>query len=65
MTTCPAFVHFVKGEAYFLLPAAALSIRRKAMEKVKKYAPFLTSRWWVLHTVAIAAAYAVGALLWG
>lgn len=27
--------------------------------------PFLSMRWWLLHTVAIAAVYALGHLLWG
>ena len=30
---------------------------------MKKYAPFLTPRWWVLHTAGIAAVYAIGHLL--
>jgi hypothetical protein len=32
---------------------------------VKKYAPFPTARWWVLHCAAIAAVYAAGHLLLG
>jgi hypothetical protein len=32
---------------------------------VRHYAPFLTSRWWLLHTAAIAAVYAVGHWLFG
>jgi len=32
---------------------------------MKRYAPFLTPAWWVLHTVAIAAVYALGHLLFG
>jgi len=33
------------------------------MSQVKKYAPFLSVRWWVLHTVAVAAVYAAGSIL--
>jgi len=29
---------------------------------MKKYAPFPTARWWVLHFAAIAAVYAAGHL---
>jgi hypothetical protein len=32
---------------------------------MKKYAPFLTTGWWVLHTVGIAAVYAIGHLWLG
>jgi hypothetical protein len=32
---------------------------------MKKYAPFPTTRWWVLHTFTIAAVYAAGHLLLG
>jgi len=35
------------------------------MKQVKKYAPFLTPRWWLLHTVAVAAVYAAGRILLG
>ena len=35
------------------------------MAQVKKYAPFLTARWWVLHTAAIAAVYTAGHILMG
>ena len=35
------------------------------MKHVKKYAPFLTFRWWLLHTAAIAAVYTAGHLLAG
>ena len=35
------------------------------MAQVKKYAPFLTTRWWILHMVAIAAVYAAGHFLVG
>ena len=30
---------------------------------MRKYAPFLTPRWWVLHTIGIAAMYTIGHLL--
>ena len=30
---------------------------------MRKYAPFLTPGWWALHTVGIAAVYAIGHLL--
>jgi hypothetical protein len=33
------------------------------MSPVKKYAPFLSVRWWILHTAAVAAVYAAGNLL--
>ena len=33
------------------------------MGQVKKYAPFLYTRWWILHTAAVAAVYAAGAVL--
>jgi hypothetical protein len=39
--------------------------RGTIMAQVKKFAPFLTTRWWILHTVAIAAVYAAGHLLAG
>jgi hypothetical protein len=39
--------------------------RRKLMKQVRKYAPFLSARWWLLHTGAIAAVYAAGSLLAG
>ena len=39
--------------------------RGTIMAQVKKFAPFLTARWWILHTVAIAAVYAAGHLLMG
>jgi len=32
---------------------------------MKRYAPFPTPRWWLLHTAAIAAVYALGHLLLG
>jgi hypothetical protein len=32
---------------------------------MKKYAPFLSARWWFLHFVAIAAVYTLGHLLLG
>jgi len=32
---------------------------------MKRYAPFPTTRWWVLHAVAIAAVYALGHLALG
>jgi hypothetical protein len=32
---------------------------------MKKYTPFLTPGWWVLHTVGIAVVYAIGHLLLG
>ncbi|MBE0616453.1 MAG: hypothetical protein IH608_00815 [Proteobacteria bacterium] len=32
---------------------------------VRRYAPLLTSRWWLLHTISIAAVYAIGHLLFG
>ncbi len=32
---------------------------------MKKYAPFPTARWWVLHTAAVAAVYTVGHVLLG
>ena len=35
------------------------------MPQVRKFAPFLTFRWWLLHTAAIAAVYAAGYILWG
>lgn len=35
------------------------------MSTVRKYAPFLTPRWWILHTVGIAVVYTVGRLLLG
>lgn len=35
------------------------------MAQVKKFAPFLTTRWWILHTAAVAAVYAAGHLLMG
>lgn len=35
------------------------------MPTTKKYAPFLTFRWWLLHTVAIATVYTLGHLLGG
>lgn len=35
------------------------------MKQVKKYAPFLTPRWWLLHTAAVAAVYAAGHILLG
>ena len=31
----------------------------------KKFAPFLTVRWWFLHTLAVAAVYAAGHLMLG
>ena len=30
---------------------------------MRKFAPLLTPRWWVLHTVGIAAVYTIGHLL--
>ncbi len=35
------------------------------MKEVVKFAPFLTFRWWLLHTAAIAAVYAAGQILTG
>lgn len=32
---------------------------------MRKYAPFLTARWWLLHLVAISAVYTLGHLLLG
>jgi hypothetical protein len=32
---------------------------------MKTYAPFLTTRWWVLHAAAIAAVYAAGRVFFG
>jgi hypothetical protein len=32
---------------------------------MRKFAPFLTTRWWALHSVAVAAVYAAGRLLLG
>lgn len=32
---------------------------------MKKYAPFGTTRWWLLHLVAVSAVYAAGNLLLG
>jgi hypothetical protein len=32
---------------------------------MKKYAPFPTTRWWVLHAGAIAAVYTAGRMLLG
>jgi hypothetical protein len=32
---------------------------------MKKYAPFLSARWWILHTVGVAAVYAAGNLWLG
>jgi hypothetical protein len=32
---------------------------------MKKYAPFPTARWWVLHAAAITAVYAAGHLFFG
>jgi hypothetical protein len=32
---------------------------------MRRYAPFPTARWWLLHTLAIAAVYAIGHLLLG
>jgi hypothetical protein len=32
---------------------------------LKKLAPFLTVRWWILHSLAIAAVYTAGHLLFG
>jgi hypothetical protein len=34
-------------------------------ELVKKYAPFPTARWWVLHAAAIAAVYTIGQVFLG
>jgi hypothetical protein len=39
--------------------------RREQMRQVRKFAPFLTFRWWLLHTAAIAAVYAAGNMLAG
>ena len=30
---------------------------------MRKYAPFLSNRWWILHSIGIAAVYAIGHLL--
>ena len=35
------------------------------MQQVRKFAPFLTFRWWLLHTAAVAAVYAAGNMLAG
>ncbi len=35
------------------------------MGQVRKFAPFLTFRWWLLHTAAVAAVYTAGNLLLG
>jgi hypothetical protein len=32
---------------------------------MKKYAPFPTARWWVLHAAAIAAVYTAGCFFFG
>jgi hypothetical protein len=32
---------------------------------MKKYAPFPTARWWVLHAAAIATVYAAGRVFFG
>jgi hypothetical protein len=32
---------------------------------VKKYAPFPTTRWWVLHVVAVGLVYTAGHFLLG
>ena len=32
---------------------------------MRKYAPLFTTRWWLLHAVAVAAVYAAGRLLFG
>jgi hypothetical protein len=32
---------------------------------MKKIAPFLTARWWVLHLAGVAAVYAAGNILFG
>jgi hypothetical protein len=32
---------------------------------MRKIAPFLTFRWWLLHTAAVAAVYAAGRFLAG
>lgn len=32
---------------------------------MKKIAPFLSTRWWVLHAAAIATVYACGHLVFG
>jgi hypothetical protein len=32
---------------------------------MKKYAPFATTRWWLLHAVVITAVYAAGHYLFG
>lgn len=32
---------------------------------MRKYAPFLTTRWWLLHLAAITAVYTLGHLLLG
>ena len=38
---------------------------REQMRQIRKFAPFLTFRWWLLHTAAIAAVYAAGNILAG
>ena len=35
------------------------------MAQVIKFAPFLSFRWWLLHTAAVAAVYTAGGLLLG
>lgn len=35
------------------------------MTQVRKFAPFLTFRWWLLHAAAVAAVYTAGHLLLG
>jgi hypothetical protein len=35
------------------------------MKEVGRFAPFLTFRWWLLHTFAIAAVYAAGRIITG
>lgn len=35
------------------------------MRQARKYAPFLSGRWWLLHTVAVTAVYMAGHFLLG
>jgi hypothetical protein len=34
-------------------------------ERMKRYAPFPTTRWWALHAAGIAAVYTLGHLVLG
>jgi hypothetical protein len=35
------------------------------MREVKKIAPFISFRWWLLHTIGITVIYTVGHLVFG